>query len=127
MVDQFTNPGPTFEKSPGNLSRAWKEDPFQPRAKRVPVAIATTPRPVTTTRDVPTLNPRKMTVLVRDANSRPNEAGIIGPSTFVSNPMVSGLGIEDPAAAIRQELPKPSTILMIMGAVAALYYIGFKR
>ena len=127
MTDQYTNPGATFEKAPGNLSKAWHEDRFQPIGGRLPVALKTTSRPRVSQRDVPSLSPRKMTVLVRSSNSRPNEAGIIGDSTYVSNPTLQGLGVDDPAAAIRQELPKPSTILMVVGAVAALYYLGFKR
>jgi hypothetical protein len=127
MVDQHTNPGATFEKAPGKLGPAWHEDRFQPIGKRMPVALKTNSRPQVSQRNVPSLSPRRMTVLVRDANSRPNEAGIIGDSTFVSNPTMSGMGVDDPAAAIVAAAPKPSTILMIVGAVAALYYLGFKR
>lgn len=126
MPDQYDMPGPTFEKAP-KLSAAVREERFQPQGRRIPVAIATRPRPETAQRPMPTLRPQRMSVLVRSSNARPNEAGIEDSPWYVSNPTVSGIGAEDPAAAIAAAAPKPSTILLVAGAVAALYYFGFKR
>jgi hypothetical protein len=126
MPDQFDMPGPTFERAP-KLSAARREENFQPQGRRIPVAIATRPRPETAQRPMPTLRPQRMSVLVRSSNARPNEAGVANSPWYVSNPTVSGLGVDDPAAAIAAAAPKPSTILLIVGAVAALYYVGFKR
>ena len=126
MADQYDNPGPTFEKAPGNLSAARREEPFQPSGRRLPVALRTTPRPITHQAPVPSLSPRKMTVLVRDSNNRPNEAGEHGSAWYVSNPTVSGLGDDVVAPPLAPALPKMSTVVAI-GAAVAMLYLAFKR
>jgi hypothetical protein len=124
---QFT--GPTRDMHAITAKDAvWRQERFQMTPKRLPVSLRLTPRPKTHKSPVVGLQHKRVPVLVRSSNNRPQEAGDgdEGGTWSVSDPgnydgrVLHGIGA-DPVDAANTPLTSGNAVkLAVVGGLALL-------